>query len=271
MQGSTPAHPAPPASCRRPALVVAHPGHELRVYGWLERERPLVFVLTDGSGSGGEARLDSTTALLAQTGARAGAVYGVMSDREVYSAILSRDCCRFTTLASELAEALAAHGADCVAGDAVEGYNPSHDVCRLVINAALRLAGAARGGSIPAYDFPLVGAPQQCPEALRDGAVWLQLDDAALERKLAAARSYRELAGEVEAALERYGVAPFRTECLRPVDLDGRYGWDPERVPYYETFGERRVAEGVYDRVLRFREHVAPIADALWSHSERHA
>ncbi|HYJ80981.1 MAG TPA: hypothetical protein VEW03_15320 [Longimicrobiaceae bacterium] len=251
--------------------MVAHPGHELRVYGWMERERPLVFVLTDGSGSGGEARLQSTTDVLARTGARAGSVYGWMSDRDIYSAILAHDTARFTALASELAGALAAYGADCVAGDAVEGYNPSHDVCRLVINAALRLAGAEGGAAIRAYDFPLVGAPQQCPDALRARALWLQLDDAALERKLDAARSYRELAGEVETALERFGVAPFRTECLRPVDLDERYGWDPAQVPYYESYGEQRVAEGVYDRVLRFREHVAPIADALWSHSERRA
>ncbi|HEX8245140.1 MAG TPA: hypothetical protein VF541_16635, partial [Longimicrobium sp.] len=49
-----------------PALVVAHPGHELRVYGWMERARPLVFVLTDGSGSGSEGRLESTTGVLAR-------------------------------------------------------------------------------------------------------------------------------------------------------------------------------------------------------------
>ncbi|HEX8694710.1 MAG TPA: hypothetical protein VF746_19955 [Longimicrobium sp.] len=254
----------------KPALVVAHPGHELRVYGWIERARPLVFVLTDGSGSGGEARIESTTAVLERTAARAGPVYGVMSDREIYSAILSHDAARFTGIANWLAEQLVAEGIDYVVGDAVEGYNPSHDVCRLVINTALRLAGRTRGAAPAAYDFLLVGAPNQCPEGLRERAVWLELDDETLERKLAAARSYQELRGEVEHALDQFGLAPFRTECLRPVDPTERYGgWDPAQVPYYETYGEKRVAEGVYDRVLRFREHVQPLADALWSHSER--
>jgi hypothetical protein len=32
------------------AVVVTHPGHEVRIHGWLERERSLVFVLTDGAG-----------------------------------------------------------------------------------------------------------------------------------------------------------------------------------------------------------------------------
>ena len=36
----------------RAALVVAHPGHELRVHGWLEVARPVVCVSTDGSGHG---------------------------------------------------------------------------------------------------------------------------------------------------------------------------------------------------------------------------
>jgi hypothetical protein len=259
------ARPLSALPSQRPVLVVAHPGHELRVYGWMEAAAPRVCVLTDGSGSGGEARLESTTRVLAGTAARRGSIYGWMSDRAIYAAILERDFACFTGLAEQLAGELAASDADCVVGDAVEGYNPSHDVCRLVVNAALRMLGR----EVPAYDFLLVGAPDRCPDELKGRAVWLELDDQALERKLAAARSYPELAGEVEAALGRFGVAPFRTECLRPVDPSERYGWDPAEVPYYETYGEKRVAEGAYDRVLRFREHVQPLADALWEHGER--
>jgi hypothetical protein len=53
------------------------------------------------------------------------------------------------------------------------------------------------------------------------------------------------------------------------VDLSDRYGRDAGEVPYYETYGEQRVAAGAYDRVLRFREHLLPLADALWDHGER--
>src|SRR4051794_29308473 len=53
----------------RAALVVAHPGHELRVHGWIEAVRPLVHVLTDGSGSSGRSRLESTRRVLGPTGA----------------------------------------------------------------------------------------------------------------------------------------------------------------------------------------------------------
>lgn len=268
MPGCT-AHSPHASGYARPALVVAHPGHELRVFGWLERAAPVVCVLTDGSGSGGEGRLESTTAVLAGTGARPGPVYGWMSDRAIYTAILDGDAARFCHLADELAAMMLDGEVDCVVADAVEGYNPSHDVCRLVVNAALRLAGRACGRPIAAYDFLLVGAPDRCDEPLRDRALWLSLDDAALARKLRAARGYPALAAEVEHALERYGAAPFRTECLRPVDLTDPYGWPCHERPYYETYGEKRVAEGAYPRVLRFGEHVRPLADALWSHGER--
>src|SRR5258706_14972165 len=70
------------------ALVVAHPGHELRVYGWLLEARPKVFVLTDGSGRTGRSRLSSTTKLGTDAGARFGRIYGRFTDIAVYEALL---------------------------------------------------------------------------------------------------------------------------------------------------------------------------------------
>src|SRR4051794_38761712 len=110
-----------PLVTTRAALVVGHPGHELRVFHWLELHRPLVFVLTDGSGGRGEARIESTTALLRSVGARAGSIYGRASDRRVYEAVLGGETGFFTGLAEELAEALAKEGIELVVGDAVEG------------------------------------------------------------------------------------------------------------------------------------------------------
>jgi len=251
------------SSPRRAALVVAHPGHELRVHRWLERTRPVVFVLTDGSGNHGVSRLTSTTALLGNAGATAGSIYGRLSDRELYRAILGGDLGLFTALADELACGLA--DVDLVAGDAVEGYNPGHDVCRLLLNAAvLRLE--AEGRRIANFDFPLVGAPDDCPAESFSGALRLELDEESFQRKLEAARTYPELAGEVEAALAAHGSDRFRVECLRPV----RYGLDiaplVSQPPFYETHGEKRVALGLYGQVIRFQEHLAPLAAGLERH-----
>ena len=245
-------------------LVVAHPGHELRVYGWMMQARPVVHVLTDGSGADGESRIGSTTSLLQEVGATRGSIYGRMSDREIYRRMLAGDHARFIALAEELAAALVRDDAVLVAGDAVEGFNPSHDLCRYVINAAVRLASPS-GRSIDSYAFALDGAPDSCPGEPCD-VLRVQLDDRMLDRKLRAAHDYAELRSEVESALQRFGREPFRSECLCPVDLADPYGWDPGHVPYYETYGARRVAKGTYEHVVTFREHVKPLADALWCH-----
>ncbi len=258
-----PIHDMNPTDAANPVLVVGHPGHELRVYGWLMTARPVVHVLTDGSGSDGKPRIDSTTALLDGVGASCGSIYGRMSDREIYSAILAGDHARFVALAEELSAALVRDDVDLVAGDAAEGFNPSHDVCRYVINAAVRLASAACGRTIRCYAFPLDSAPD-CHDVVHGHTLQVDLDDAMLDRKLQAARAYAELRGEVESALQRFGTEPFRTECLLSVDLSDPYGWEADRIPFYETYGAQRVASGAYAHIVTFREHVKPLADALW-------
>ena len=226
---------------------------------------PVVHVLTDGSGSDRQSRIASTTALLDAAGATRGSIYGRMSDREIYDAILHRDHARFIALVEELATTLVTNNISVVAGDAVEGFNPSHDVCRYVINAAVRLA-AASGHVIGCYAFPLDGPPDAGGDGLRRGVLRVDLTDEMLTRKLEAARAYAELRGEVESALQRVGTAPFRTEWLFPVDLVDPYGRNPDETPYYEIYGAQRVDAGAYANLVTFREHVKPLADALWCH-----
>ena len=90
----------------RTALVIGHPGHELRVHHWLERVRPVTFVLTDGSGHTDHSRLGSTTQVIERAGATRGAIYGALTDRALYSAILHEDHALFAQLAQDLAAAL---------------------------------------------------------------------------------------------------------------------------------------------------------------------
>ena len=249
---------------RKAALVVAHPGHELRVYGWLESTRPRVFVMTDGSGRTGHSRLHSTARILEGAGAGRGSVFGRFTDQAVYRATLLRDHELFAALARELADEFVRERIDYVAGDAEEGYNTAHDICRLVINAAVEMASRERGVEMGNYDFLLTGRPSECPDRLRERAVWLRLDDATVGRKLNAADNYPELASEVEAAIKENGRSAFRVECLRPVECGDGVGrrFDAEK-PYYELYGERQVAAGHYEKVIGYREHILPIAEAL--------
>src|SRR6476660_9596793 len=89
----------------RSALIIGHPGHELRVLGWVRAAKPLVAILTDGSGADGVPRIDQTTQLLAGALHRS-ASYGMASDREMYRAILEQDLEYFLGLSSRLADEL---------------------------------------------------------------------------------------------------------------------------------------------------------------------
>ena len=247
------------------ALIISHPGHELRVFHWLEKTRPLLCVLTDGSGSANQARIASTSRILKAVGACPSLVYGVFTDREIYSLIIQRREDVLLQLLDQLAATLAEREVNTVAGDALEGYNPSHDLCRYLINAAVALTERRTGKAIRSLDFPLIGHPDACPPHLADQAVRVRLDDAALERKLHAAMEYEELRGEVEATLASAGKDAFRNECLRPAE----HRFDPPEIPpFYERFGEKRVAEGTYKEVIRYHEHLRPIAELLWKHAK---
>ena len=246
----------------RAALVIAHPGHELRVHGWLEQHKPLVFVWTDGSGSGGQSRLASTERVLRAAGARPGEIFGAFRDRELYERILAGDVALFARLIDELAAIFRRERIEIVAGDAVEGFNPGHDVGRLLLNAAVEAAGGS--ASLVNYEFTLEAGPRDM--APRPRPLKLRLDDGALRRKLAAARGYRELRDEIDEALARHGDEAFREEWLHPVTYGLSIAHVVGPAPWYETHGARRVTEGTYARVIRFREHIEPLAAALRSH-----
>jgi hypothetical protein len=216
-----------------------------------------------------------------------------LSDGELYAAVLDHAHSTFTRLVEELAAMLSRERVGVVAGDAEEGYNPSHDICRLLVNAAIRLVQRTTDARISNYDFTLVGPPGHCPEHLRADAIRLDLNDAAFARKLSAAHNYPELRAEVEAALGgagsvAFGEHPdlarrtgqefkgacandFRVEWLRPVAAEGfgRFHLGVRERPFYEAYGERQVQAGHYRRVLRYREHVLPLAAALDAHVER--
>ena len=201
--------------------------------------------------------------VLERAGARRGSIYGVLSDRELYRAILAGERDVFTRLVDELASALQRADAAYVVGDAVEGVNPGHDVCRLLINAALLRIEQTGGRQIKNMEYPVEGPPHECPPEDRADAIVLTLDDEAYARKMTAVRGYPEMAREIERVLAIHDVDAFRIECLRPV----RYGLDVgHRFPHpciYEWYGEKQVAAGIYSEVIRFREHVAPLAAHL--------
>jgi len=237
-------------------FILAHPGHELRAFHLMERVRPLVAVMTDGSGSTETPRVDDTRAMLARAGGCPAPVFGFMSDREAYAALMATDVRPFLPVLTTIADTLTRVRARAVVIDAAEGYNPVHDVCHWIGRSAVAIARQF-GAEIELFELDLVSSPDGAGDGLR-----LVLDDEAFARKLDAVSSYDTLKSEAEAAFSRYGCEAFRVEFLRRVAEDAAPP-EPSWIPFYEQVGEARVREGRYGSVLRYGAHVRPVIERL--------
>jgi len=271
------------------ALVVAHPGHEILLYNLLETTRPRVFVLTDGSGRSGVSRIESTSKLLREIGIRRGALFGQLTDQEVYRALIDHDHALFCELVDQLAESFADSNIHSVVTDAAEGYCSTHDICHLMTVVAASIAERKARRSIDVLDYAVVGRPDPNQQRIRPGIILRKIDDQAFQRKIKAARTfYPDLIKQLEQALDHpdgesaklQGMTPladnltgglndFRTECLRPIDAAQSALLSFHGIRYYETHGEASVRAGHYQHVIRFDEHILPLIEDLQQHAVR--
>ena len=231
-------------------LIVAHPGHELRLFNWMERERPLVFILSDGSGGAARSRLEHSVATIRAAGATMIEGSGARSDREWYAAMLAGDVSPFRTTAEAIAAAALTARAPLVVADAADGYNPLHDLCQAVGSAVVaRLAGDAP---------PMFLVSPATAGAIGTAAIEWTLDAEATRRKHRAVSAYTPLAQEA-AQLLAEAPGALHTERLLVPTFDWPENWTPE----WEAFGRKRVSEGRFTAPITWRDHVLPIANAL--------
>ena len=165
----------------------------------------------------------------------------------------------------ELAGEFLRDGVGGVVGDALEGFNPSHDLCRFLINGAVLLLRKETGRDALNFTFPLDGPPDGSGSQAGESAIRLDLDDEALARKMASASNYAALQSEVASAVSRFGTQAFATEWLHPV-LDPLEGLTRmrEEPPQYERFGKGRVDDGFYAEAIGYRTHVRPLIQKAW-------
>jgi len=237
-------------------LLVAHPGHELLLHGWLSRTHPTVHVLTDGSGYDQAPRIAQTAELLRESGAKAGSIFGRLTDRQAYAMILNGDAELLVSLVAELAAAIEVQRPDIVVSDAVEGYNPVHDLCRIIAGAAIVMSGA----DVKHYEYAVVGHPSESAEGFR-----IELDDAAHAAKMEQVRRSAPQLSDAAELLVRYGADAYRREVFSPVaDWRALGPHKPlDEPPLYERLGAERVAAHRYDQVIRRDRHLVPLRDAV--------
>lgn len=236
-----------------PALILAHPGHELRIHHWIELNRPVVYLLTDGSGGRQVARTHYSRQVVEAAGARPGAVFGDIADGAWYQALLSGDTGLFLDVLGRIGSELSALGPVEIVADAVDGYNPMHDLAH-AFGTALK---AQRGDASPLLCSAAV------PHVAGEVEVELSLDEAARARKEAAVEAYVPLAEEAR-----------RIREADPASLDHEYlitqsfDWNAQWTPEWERIGRDRVEKGLYQTCITYENNVQPVAHALFREAE---
>lgn len=182
------------------ALSIAHPGHELRLYGFMEQAKPFIFILTDGGLPGDTSRMEKTLANL-------GSIYGntaiiakdkrdvlytikhkkpengeelFIKDYEILREIEEQKTDFFDFYIKKLANSLLFNKVDYVIMDAPDDTKV-HTVNTLLTHAAINLINEKTGKKISLYEFN-VSLPFNTN--LNEECIKIELDEEMTKRKI---------------------------------------------------------------------------------------
>lgn len=188
------------------ALCIAHPGHELRLHGFLEQACPFVFILTDGSHrTGHDMIMDSIRVIDKATKYGKKITIGFLKseaskkifklrnrnapegeqhlkDSQIYSEILNQytGILEFFIL-DTMVKNLIRYNIDYLVSDSSEGTNICHEIMSIMSDIAIKKVKKQTGKEIIKYDFTI---DNPYNEKLSDDCIHIKLDEAAVNRKL---------------------------------------------------------------------------------------
>lgn len=188
------------------ALCIAHPGHELRLHGFLEKASPFVFIFTDGSDrSQKDLMIDSIRVVdkcmklgkklslaflksdaskkvfkISDHSAEEGKQH--LKDVDVYKEIVNQNPSLFQFfIVDTMVKNLIKYKIDYLICDASEGTNVCHEMMNIMSDLAIKLVKKQTGREIEKYDFAI---DKPFNEKLNDRCIRIDLDEAAVNRKL---------------------------------------------------------------------------------------
>jgi hypothetical protein len=140
--------------------VFSHPNHEIAVYATLRRVKAHTVFLTDG---GGMSRVRETLLGLGRIDLLDRAIFLGYPEQAFYRALIEKDSEFFAVVARSLRSVCRQVRPHQVICDAVEFYNPVHDMTAPVV----RLALSREDDRIRLYEAPLVYEAPGQPDAYR--------------------------------------------------------------------------------------------------------
>jgi len=244
-------------------VVFSHPNHELAIYGLLQRLQPNLIYLTDG---GGPDRVDQTREGLGAIGLEKCAHFLNYTEQSFYDALVQVDADFFRKVAQGVSDHLRGTPGQ-VFCDAVEFYNPVHDLSLPITVSALK-----QKSSVPIFEVPLIHQCGEEPDLYRiqraprsrEAIQCLTKLDAA---ELAAKRHAREeiyglLRAQLGAPLSNLSDAELSIESLVPAEMARAYRAD-DCILRYERRARLLRESGVIANEILHEKNFVPIARAL--------
>jgi hypothetical protein len=251
----------------RRLLVLSHPNHEAAIFGIVQRLRPKLVILTDG---GGDPRPGETRKALERVGLLDHVRFLDFREGDFYRALLESDLDYFRNVIARLRIELKEFAPEQVICDAVEFYNPVHDLSLPLVRAALGEAATAR-----VFEAPLIyqiacqeGNPeryelQRFPHSRRDGQIEFRLSMDELGGKLAARdQVYGALRKQIAPLLAGTPADHFATEVIAPA-ARGLLEPNSDQILRYDWRAKLLLARGQVKRAITRAKHYVPLAAAI--------
>jgi hypothetical protein len=245
-------------------IVFSHPNHELAIFGYLQKVRPYLLYLTDG---GGETRKEQTRLGLSSIGLLDHASFMDHTEESFYNALIRCDSNFFAAVAEEVRLHVEALSPKEILCDAVEFYNPIHDMSLPVVLAALR---GCSGRAV--FEVPLIYQEpggvetyvvQRVPVSRSSGQIDFQLSEQELVNKiLARDQIYTILTDQLGDVICKLALAHTRSEVIVPARLSV-----PKPEPHvflrYERRAETLAATGEIEHKITYDHHYLSVATSL--------
>lgn len=250
-------------------FVFSHPNHEIAVYGMIQRLDPWMIYLTDG---GGEHRVSQTKSGLQMIDRLDKAIFLDHSEASFYQGLVDRDTAFFSQVADEIREAFPGQPPSAVFMDAIEFYNPVHDLAVPLVFRAFQDCD-----EVPKFEIPLVhqvpedgpdGAKgyliQRFPSKLAKEAQVFGLTQEELDRKIEARDTiYTLLADQLGSTLSNLSAAHLGREFTGPAPASGAREAGESFALRYDSRAQKLLEEGRIEKPITFREHYLSLTESL--------
>jgi len=220
--------------------VFSHPNHELSIFGLLRRMRPTLVFLTDG---GGEHRINETRKGLASLGLEDRAIFLPYTEKSFYDGLLHVDSGFFYGVSTQLRTILQSDKPEQILCDAVEYYNPVHDMTLpLLVNA--NDSSWDRIFEVPLiYQKPDGSFGVQCAPDSQENRIEISLTDLESVLKRGALENTYKILKNTLGTVLLSSPAALEKETLFPASTPLRWP-DAGRFLRYDRRGKELMARG---------------------------